>query len=463
MQNDLSIRMTAKTGKGGSIMKIIAPKVIFQDGKIVTDSAVVIRDGKIEKIDSLAVIKSEYPGETVEYWQDLVMVPGTVNIHNHCFQSLLRGLAVGKPFLTWRDEALYKYSPILTPEDLYTGAVFAFSEMMKCGVTTVSDFFYVHNDGLQSDEAIIQAARDVGIRLVLARTMYDWDGAPKGYVESIDTEVKNTKELAQKYNGSAELMTNVVPAPHSLHAASTEMVKAGYELATELDTKFHIHVAEEPFEVEDVKRQFGVRPVELLDRLGVLNDKMVAVHAVWLDDNELKLFIKRKANLAYCPSSNMFLADGVTNIREMAAGGVTIGVGTDGACSNNRISVFEEMRMASLLQKADKLDALAIDSDLAFDFGTKNGGNILDLPIGVIKEGFRADFVGIDLQDFSMQPMFDNYEQLLPNLVYSMQPTAIRKVVVNGKTTVDQGNMTTLTEDMVNKRIENLMKKFQSV
>ena len=159
----------------------------------------------------------------------------------------------------------------------------------------------------------------------------------------------------------------------------------------------------------------------------------------------------------------MFLADGVTNIKEMVKNGVTIGVGTDGACSNNRISVFEEMRMASLLQKADKLDALTIDSDVAFDFGTKNGGKILDLPIGEIKEGYRADLVGLDLNDFSMQPMFDNYEQLLPNIVYSMQPTAIRKVVVNGRTTVDRGHMGTLSEEMVTERVKKLMKKFQSV
>ena len=185
--------------------------------------------------------------------------------------------------------------------------------------------------------------------------------------------------------------------------------------------------------------------------------------ARWLDENELKLFCDKKASLAYCPSSNMFLADGVTNIKEMVKNGVTIGVGTDGACSNNRISVFEEMRMASLLQKADKLDALTIDSDVAFDFGTKNGGKILDLPIGEIREGCRADLVGLDLNDFSMQPMFDNYEQLLPNIVYSMQPTAIRKVVVNGRTTVDRGHMDTLSEEMVTERVKKLMKKFQSV
>ena len=154
-------------------MRIIAPKVILQDGKILTGSAVVIQDGKILKIGRLSTIKKRYPKEGIEYWTDMAMVPGTINIHNHCFQSLLRGLAVGKPFLTWRDQALYKYSPILTPDDLYTGSAFAFSEMMKCGVTTVSDFFYVHNDGKESDEAIVQAAKDVGIRLVQIGTRFD--------------------------------------------------------------------------------------------------------------------------------------------------------------------------------------------------------------------------------------------------------------------------------------------------
>ncbi|WP_244834880.1 amidohydrolase [Clostridium sp. BJN0001] len=443
-------------------MKIIIAKKIYSEEKILNNYGVVIENGVIEDILSEGEIKKKYSNEEIEYWTDTIMIPGTVNIHNHCFQSLLRGLAVGKPFLEWRDKALYKYSPILTPDDLYTGAVFAFSEMMKCGVTTVSDFFYVHNDGLESDEAIIRAAKDVGIRLVLARTMYDWDGAPKGYVETIDEAVSNTRLLAQKYNNSSDLMTTVLPAPHSLHAASIEMVKKGADLAKELGTKFHIHVAEEPFEVEDIKNKYGVRPVELLEKIGVLNSNMVAVHAVWLDENELNLFCKNKVNLAYCPSSNMFLADGVTNIKKMNSEKVMIGLGSDGACSNNRISVFEEMRMASILQKVDKLDALTIDSKDAFNYGTKNGGLILDLPIGEIKKGMRADFVGINLNDFSMQPMFDNDEQMIPNIVYSMQLTAIKKVVVNGNITVDEGILKTVSSEYVLDRVKKLMVKFQN-
>jgi 5-methylthioadenosine/S-adenosylhomocysteine deaminase len=441
--------------------KLIIPEVAYCEGKFLKKTAVLVENGEILKIGCPDEIKKAFKIDEEEVWEHMALLPGTVNIHNHCFQSLLRGLAVGKPFLVWRDQALYKISPMLAPEDLYIGALFAFGEMMKYGVTCVSDFFYVHNDGTEGDKAIIRAARDLGIRLVLARTMYDWEGAPKGYVETIQQAVENTRKLALEYNGRDSLMTTVIPAPHSLHAASAEMVQAGHSLADELGTKFHIHVAEEPFEVEDVQKHFGMRPVELLDELGVLDRSMVMVHAVWLSENELKLMADKKANLAYCPSSNMFLADGITNISWMQENGIKIGLGSDGACSNNRISVFEEMRMASLLQKVSRCNALLVDSEDAFDMGTKNGGELLDLPIGIVKEGYKADFTGVDLTDMSLQPLFSNYEQLLPNIVYSMQPTAIKKVVVNGVTTVDNGKVISVHEQDIVKKVDALIKRIE--
>ncbi len=436
--------------------KLIEPELLYTDGKFEKGRAVVIEDGNIVKVGNPAELKREFSPEE-EKWTGTAMLPGTVNAHNHCFQSLLRGLAVGKPFLEWRDRALYRISPMLSPEDLYTGALFAFGEMMKYGVTCVSDFFYVHNDGIEGDNAIIRAAADTGIRLVLARTMYDWKGAPSGYVETVEDAVGNTRLLAEKYNGSASRMTTVIPAPHSLHAASAEMVKVGHELARELGTKFHIHVAEEPFEVEEVMGRSGLRPVEFLDKIGVLDESMVMIHAVWLNEHERELMAAKKASLAYCPSSNMFLADGVTEIAWMAEAGINIGLGSDGACSNNRTSVFEEMRMASLLQKVTKLNALLIDSRQAFDMGTKNGGILLDLPVGDIKPGYKADFVGVDLKDISLQPFYPDYEQLLPNIVYSMQPTAIKKVMVDGRLTVSCGKILTVSEESIVEKVGKLM------
>ena len=147
--------------------------------------------------------------------------------------------------------------------------------------------------------------KDLGMRLGLVRTMYDWDGAPAGYVETIPQAVENTKTLANKYK--ADPMVNVIPAPHSLHAASTDMVLAGHELAKELGTKFHMHVAEEPFEVEQVKKEHGgLTPLEYLDKIGVVDDTMVIIHGVWLKPEEIKTLGAKGGGLVYCPSSNMF-------------------------------------------------------------------------------------------------------------------------------------------------------------
>lgn len=437
---------------------IYKPEYVYINDKFEKGKGIYVENGKIKDIDGFDVIKNKYSDAEVEDWSNLIMTAGTVNAHNHCFQSLLRGLSCDRPFLEWRDEALYKYSPRLKREHIYGGALFAFAEMMKYGVTTVCDFFYLHNFGTESDEMIVKAAKDIGIRLVLARTMYDWKGAPSGYVESVDDAVKNTLSLALKYKNDD--MVTVIPAPHSLHAATVEMVREGHKLAKELGCCFHIHVAEEPFEVDQVMAENnGLTPVEVLDKIGVVDESLVIIHGVWLKEGEIRLLGERGAKLIYCPSSNMFLADGITNIPSMMKAGVKIGLGSDGACSNNRISVFEEMRMAALLQKAKTLDAMCVNYKDVFKMGTENGGKILQLPIGKIDIGYKADFVGIRTDTMSMQPISESGEQILPNIVYSMQPDAVSRVVVDGKTTVKNGELTAVSEGEIVERIGQIMKE----
>ncbi len=442
-------------------MKLIyKPYFLLQNGSFAVDKGVLVENGFIIEIAAIQAIVTRHPDAKIVDWTGLALVPGTINAHNHSFQSLLRGLVIDRPFLEWRDQALYHYSPLLSAQDIYTGALFAFGEMMRYGVTTVCDFFYLHNQGLESDEAVIQAAKDTGIRLVLARTMYDWDGAPAGYRETIDQAVTNTRNLAVKY--SSNPLVKIIPAPHSLHAASLDMVKAGYRLALELGTKFHIHVAEEPFEVEETTKSYGLTPVELLHKIGVLDEQMVAIHAVWLKDSDIKLMGDHQVKLAYCPSSNMFLADGVTRIIDLIQAGVVVGLGTDGACSNNRISVFEEMRMTALLQKVTLLNATAISAQQVFAMGTANGEALLGIPVGKIESGYYADFVGIDVKDLSVQPIYEINEQLLPNIVYAMQPNALSRVVVGGVEQVRNSQLLSLPEGEIYHRLQTLIEKLKS-
>jgi 5-methylthioadenosine/S-adenosylhomocysteine deaminase len=431
----------------------IEPAACLIDGKLQAGTSIVIEAGKIIQLGQTTELARQYPHAVVDPWPEMAVVPGTINAHNHSFQSLLRGIAADRPFLEWRDESLYRYSPRLRVHDIYVGALFAFCEMMKCGVTTVCDFFYLHNDGTAGDEAVIQAAHDAGIRLVLARTMYDWTGAPKGYVETVSQAMANTESLMKKYSGG---MAKVIPAPHSLHAASPEMIQAGWDLAHRYQTPFHIHVAEEPFEVEQVRKMHGTTPLRYLHQLGVVDDSMCIIHGVWLEKEEIQLLGQLGGQLIYCPSSNMFLADGVTDIPTFLQHGINISLGSDGACGNNRISVLEEMRMVSILQKAHTLNALCVNYKDAFRMGTTGGSKSLDLPVGQLVPGRAADLVGISLKDLSMQPL-SRSEQFLPNMVYSLQPTAIRRVMINGRVTVDNGRLQLLEDRQLLEQIQATM------
>ena len=430
---------------------------IYHNDAFKKEWALLVTDGLITKVAPKEELVSLYPQASIEDWAGKAIIPGTVNAHNHSFQSLLRGIAVDTPFLEWRDQALYKYTPLLDEEAIYTGALFAFGEMVKYGVTTVSDFFYVHNGGTANDEAVITAAKDVGIRFVMARTMYDWTGAPQSYIESIDDAVSRTRKLAINYQGDS--MVDIHPAPHSPHAASPEMIQAGHKLAKELGTPFHIHVAEEMFEVNEILASYNKRPVHYLDSLGVLDNSMIAIHLVWIDESEVNLLGQRGSGLAYCPSSNMFLSDGVTPIPALADAGVSIALGSDGACSNNRISIFEEMRMCSLLQKVTRLDGTCINAKQVFDMGTKTGARLLHLNTGELKEGLAADFVSLNLDDLSLSPT----NELFANLIYSMQPSAISEVVVDGKLILKNSQLVNIPEKKIVTEVNNLFTKWSTI
>ena len=382
------------------------------------------------------------------------LVPGTVNAHCHTFQSLLRGLGDDLDFAGWRDRVLYPFSERLDRQGIALGAAFAFAEMLQSGVTTCVDFFYLQDQDNANAEAVIAAARTIGIRLVLARGMYDWEGAPKRYRETIPDAARRTRELIAAHRNDET--TLVQPAPHSPHGASPAMIRAGWEIAEAEGTRFHIHVAEGRYEGERTLREHGATPMRYLDRLGVLGPRAIGVHCVWLDDAEIELMGGRRAALAYCPSSNMFLGDGITRVVELMRAGVRVGLGTDGGCTNNRLSIFEEMRMTSLLQRVRLLDGAAVDAATVFGLGTRSGAEILGLDAGVIAPGRLADLVAVSLDDASLHPPSD----LLKSVVYAMSPRAVTDVWVHGRRVVDGGRLATVDEGELLARVRELTRQW---
>jgi len=420
------------------------------EGEARGPTAVRVEDGAIVAVGAPGTIDAT--GATLVDWSGRALVPGTVNAHNHSFQSLLRGFGDDLPFLEWRDRALYRYSPRLDAEGLHTGALFAFGEMLLHGVTTVCDFFYINDGGNENAAAVIAAAARLGIRVVLARCFYDWDGAPKSYREPVALAVANFQALHAAHAGDARRMVSVQPAPHSLHGASREMIVAAAGCARDAGTPLHIHLAEERYQVEDSLARYGARPLHAVAAMGVLDGKLVAVHGCWFDEAERHLLAERGASLAYNPSSNMFLGDGVTDVVDLRALGVRVALGTDGGCSNSRVSIFDEMRACALLQKVTKLNGQAITAEKCFAMGTRLGGEVLDLPVGRIAPGYRADLVGLDLGDPSLWPV----QSLAKNVVYSLSARAIRDVMVDGRVVVADGMLLTVSRDEIGARVAEL-------
>lgn len=406
------------------------------DGSFHEGMAVVIEGDTISSVTAVAELD---PAVEVEEWPKLAVVPGTVNAHGHAFQNLLKGFGDDRAFEDWRDAVLYPFSEELSTDDIYTGALFAFAEAALAGVTTTVDFFYLHDGGNENAQAVIAAAREVGVRLVLARALYDEDAptrAPKRYREATKDSVRRTRELASAH--ADDPLVTVQPAPHSLHAACPETIAHALDLAADLDVPCHLHLAEAAYERDMIAQRFGLTPVRLLADRGLLNERLIGIHAVWVDDEEIDLLAAAGSSVVHCPGANAFLGDGIAPVARMVDRGVRVALGPDGGCANNRQNVFDEMRMASLLAKATAQDGSALPAPMVFDLGTRAGAELLGLPVGDLREGMKADLVALDITDLSLQPP-GNLER---HIVHSMQPTAIARVVVGGRTIVENGTPT---------------------
>jgi 5-methylthioadenosine/S-adenosylhomocysteine deaminase len=358
-------------------------------GELREDYAFVVRNGTIVAAGEYHAVREGARNlSSRSFPADRLIVPGFINGHSHAYQILLRGWADDLPFERWRADALYRVLPQLTPDDVYWTFVAAFSEMLAAGITTVAEFFYLNGSGNEHAEAAIRAARDTGIRLILARTWMDAEYAPPQFRESIETAAQRTRELMERYPDA-----NVCVAPHSLHAASHEMIRAAADFARQNACMLHIHVAERPSEGQATLAQFGRTPVALLDDLGALNERTVAIHAIYVTDDDRDLLATNGARVIHNPMTNQYLGDGICDVVRLCRRGIAMGLGTD---ADVRPSLIEEMRAAALLQKTLYLDGAALGASKAYGLGTALGARALAAAGGDLLAESPADYVVLD-------------------------------------------------------------------
>lgn len=389
-------------------------------GELQEDYAFVVRDGIIVTAGKFADVRDAARDlEARAFPADRLIVPGFINGHSHAYQILLRGWADDWPFQKWRSDALYRVVPELTPEDIYWIFLLAFSEMLAAGITTVAEFFYLNGAGSAHAEAAIRAARESGIRLILARTWMDAGYAPTAFRETIDLAATRTSDLQTKYPEA-----NVCVAPHSLHAASPEMIRAAADFARANDCMLHVHVAEAQYEGEEMQARHGRTPIRLLDHLGALNERTVAIHAIYIDESDRILLAKRGARVVHNPMTNQYLGDGICDVVALQELGVAIALGTD---ADVHPSLIEEMRAAALLQKLKRLDGGAVSACDAFMMGTAQGARALNTTGGDLIAGHPADYVVLDASKI------DTWSPPLNALVYRGENGWVQATFVGGR------------------------------
>lgn len=406
---------------------------IEPDGALI-DHAVVVRDGQILDVLPAADAQARYDAAHTLALPGQVLIPGLVNLHCHAAMSLMRGFADDQPLMAWLQQHIWPAEKKhLSEAFVRDGSLLAAAEMLAGGITTVNDMYFFP---AVAGEAFIQA----GMRATLGMIVLEF---PSAYATDADDYL--AKGLAMRDALGNEPLLNFAFAPHAPYTISDATFGRINTLAEQLGLPIHTHIHETADEVAASLKQHGVRPLERLARLGLLGPNFIGVHAVHLNDAEIEFLAMHGCHVAHCPTSNLKLGSGIAPLTQLAAAGVNLGLGSDGAASNNRLDLFAEMRLAALLAKGVSGNATALPAAAALKAATLGGARALNLDsqIGSITPGKRADLVAVDLSTVSSQPVFDP----VSHLVYVAGRENVCHVWVDGKHTVNNHCLVGLDND----------------
>ena len=384
-------------------------KDVFLEGKITN---IYIEEDRIVEIGG---VKTE--ADTVIDGSDKAAIPSFFNAHTHAAMTLFRGYGDDLPLQEWLETKIWPTEAKLTEEDVYVGAKLACLEMIKSGTTFFHDMYW-HLKGS------LRAADEAGIRAALSSVVIDLFDPEKA-----EEMKKMVKEEFEKYKDFSERI-QIVLGPHAIYTVSKETLAWTAKFAEKHDILIHFHLSETKKEVDDCIEQHGKKPVEYLNDIGFLSERLIACHSVWLNEREIELLAKNNVTVVNNPTSNMKLAVGdYFKYQALKKAGVNICLGTDGCASNNNLDMFEEMKFAALLQKFGANNPTEISAKEVFDLATVNGAKVFRIDTGVIKEGKKADLLLIDLKQPEITPVHD----LTSNIVYSANAYCVDTTICDGK------------------------------
>ena len=365
--------------------------------------------------------------------KDFALMPGLVNTHGHAPMTLLRGVADDLPLKEWLEDKIWPLENNLNDDRVYWGTMLAIVEMLKSGTTTFADMYFF-------EEEIARAVAETGIRAFLGQGI---TALGPGY----EAKLASAREFARDWQGAAEGRITTAIAPHAPYTCPQPYLGEIIAAAASLKLPLHIHLSESPGEVKDSYEQYGKSPVAVLEEAGLFDLPSLAAHCVNVDEEDIEILARHDVRVAHNPASNLKLGSGIAPVPALLAKGVTVGLGTDGAASNNNLNMLEEVRLAALIHKGLSNDPTLLPAVQVLEMATSMGARALFLEedIGAIREGMKADLILIDLNKPHLTPR----HEIEAHIVYSAQPSDVSLVMVDGKILLENGALTTIDEERV--------------
>jgi len=425
---------------GGILVTSDSKKTVYDSGAVAISGSQIIAVGPTDEI------LEKYSAKEVIDAKGKIIMPGLVNTHTHMAMTVFRGFADDLPLQKWLNDNIFPLEKeFVNAETVRKGASLAMIEMIHSGTTTFNNMYFFQDE-------TAKAAQKIGMRGIVAESLIDF---PVPNSKDADESVKYTEMLFEKYKNDPLVKIGV--AVHAPYTCSSELIQRGKKLADKHNTSYHIHVSETQWEVDEILKKYGKRPVQYLDSLGIMTDNVIAAHCVKLDEEDINIIAKNRVGVAHNPECNMKLCSGVAPIPQLLKANAKVGLGTDGPASNNNLNMIEEMHTMALVHKLTSGDPTVMSAEEVVRAATIGGAQVLglDKEIGSLEAGKKADIILIDTKKPGTTPVFNVYSAI----VYSVNGADVSDVVINGNFVLKNNVIITVDENKVMEDVDTLSKK----
>ncbi len=414
------------------------------DGRVLPKADILIEDTQIAGVWPTAETPREAPEARQIDADGMVAMPGMINAHTHCAMTLLRGYADDMPLMPWLQERIWPFEMKLQEDDVYWGTMLGIAEMIRGGVTCFNDMYHYF-------EATSRAVLDSGIRASVS-------GVLLAFLPDAEERLERAIDFAAEWKDKGDGLLVTMLGPHAPYTCPNHLLNRVIEGAQETGVGIHIHVSETAQEMQDSMRDFSQTPVARLNDIGMLDvSPVLAAHCVHLTDADIATLVQKRVGISHNPGSNMKLASGTAPIPRLLEAGATVGLGTDGAASNNNLDLLEEARLAALLHKLDTGDPTVVTARQALAMATREGARALGMDdrVGQLKPGMKADLA---LLDFRQPHLFPRHD-VISHLVYAARAGDVRTVFVNGRPLMIDRQLQGLDEEEIFGQVGNRLKR----